>query len=1346
MRFFLILLIPTVFQIASLSAQRVTAERLTIDHGLSQGMIFDLCQTRDGFLWAATKDGLNRYDGYNFKIYSHNPFDPYSVAENTVASLFEDSRGWLWIGTETKGLDLYNPKTGHFHHFPLNVGNTRLVERVATLKIRETADGTIWVRKGGLGLIRIQIPKAWETALPAVPDLSKLTSVTPLSHSMLQDPNDFPIDFELTSNGQLFVSAANEQYIINPQNGTHKRVHEGLLDKGVEMMALISQGDKSVFWTLYKNKICILQNGVVKTFMTPMAMASAQRKLLSDDAGHVWLNLGPHVWELDPNKDLDFSKPSFDIPEYASCLMHDRNGNLWVGTQGYGLYKMYAPKKHFHAGAVGTSIAGLWRSRSGQYYCKSYISIISKYDPLTGKLATNSAFPEIGTNQEALAFDSKENIWLLSSQHVMLDEAILSRHHPDGRLAASYRIETKLSHRENLFFNQNGQLWITLAACQMIRFDPETGSQEPFRFDTLFDGKTATVMTTAFVESANGVLWIGTQLGLVKGVPKEHTYEFQLIQADPKNSKGLNNNSIACLLPDPLNPDGVLWIGTKGGGIQRFDLQTNHFQHITTKEGLPNNVVYGILADGKNKLWCSTNRGLAKLIQRPETSSPLVFDITAYTVKMGLQDNEFNSFAYFKADNGEMLFGGVNGLNRFFPDELQQDTTRPPVFVVGLEINYLPATPEFLSVPVESLRKLELRHDQNNISFEFAALDFTDPGKNRYRYRLVGLEKDWVGTGTKRFAHFTHLRPGRYEFQVEGSDGESGWQSAAHSIVVVIHPPWWQSSLAYLAYALILLLLGWKIYQGQIRRVKMREQIAFSFRESERVRLLEQMKANFFSNVTHEFRTPLTLIMEPLRQLLKTPVSEGWRSKVQLAESNSRKLLGLVNQLLDMAKLEGGNLSLDVRLGNPKQIVRDVVETFLPLAEQRGIQLRSNTPPGAPSFIFDAGKLESILNNLISNALKFTPQGGTVTVDLKMSESMPSIVPNNQRSMTITVSDDGIGIPEEDLPRVFDRFFQADTANARLGEGSGIGLSLSKELAELMGGGISVESVLGKGTVFSCWLPEPEISQEECPKKPETLADLTTPVFVSPSLRKKPLVLLIEDNAEMRSFIRESLGESWEVAQASGGEEGLQKAIEMLPDLIVSDVMMPDADGYEVCSTLKNNPLTAHIPIILLTASAGMDARLKGLHSGADDYLSKPFNTEELLARMQNLLTTHRKLLPRIEDDFLSPELSASDAEFLRTLRRTLEQQISNEFLGIEELAQMLNISRMQLHRKLKALSQQSATEYLRIYRLERAMSLLKNKEGNVKQVSKMVGFGNEKYFSKAFKAHFGISPSEVGP
>jgi ligand-binding sensor domain-containing protein len=850
----------------TMPAQGLKPEAVTIENGLSQGMIFDICQTRDGFLWVATKDGLNRYDGYNFNIFSNDPFDPYSLAENTVTALFEDSRGWLWVGTESKGLDLYDRRSGRFHHFSLNFKRNIKAISFEIHAICEAPDGTIYLLQKGNGLIRVAIPAGWKDRLPAEPDLGLLTKTTlfPIEQFKASGNKneELLVALQPQKNGDLWVWSNQMPYIVEPGKDIARPLATAQWQEA-------GSGIRHDTWGAIPYSLVRFRNGQATLPEFPPGLKINWSMVKPAANGDTWVAVNRQLWRLSPGEDLDFSNPDWVTDENISTAATDRNGNIWIGTHGYGLRKFNPKKQLFHTGAAGTSMWGLWRNTRGRYFCK-VVNEVFPYDPATGKIGTERAFPDGPKRLLDACIEPSGSFWLLGRGEAENGQAELAHYDPESRLIRRYSFAFNPYVYARILQNREGYLWMTGLNCQLVRFDPKTARFDYFDYASLFGENANTVRAFALEEDGNGVLWIGTQQGLVKGMPNGRSFDFQLIQADSDNPEGLNNNSIACLLADPAEPAAVLWIGTKGGGINRLDLHSGLFQHIKTKDGLPDNVIYGILPGNKDELWCSTNRGLAKLRSRKTT--PASFDITTFTAAQGLQDNEFNTQAFFKAPNGELLFGGVNGLNHFFPTEVQPDTASPPVFIVGLRINHKRAAfgnPDCpLGQPLEFLKSLELSHEQNNLSFEFAALDFTDPSKNRYRYRLVGADPDWVEVGTHRFAHFTHLTPGKYTLLVQGNNGEGAWKNAGNPIFITILPPWWSSGIAYLLYALLLIAGGWQAYRFQLRRVQIREQLAFEHRETTRVKALEQMKTNFFSNVTHEFRTPLTLILEPARRIL----------------------------------------------------------------------------------------------------------------------------------------------------------------------------------------------------------------------------------------------------------------------------------------------------------------------------------------------------------------------------------------------------------------------------------------------------------------------------------------------
>jgi signal transduction histidine kinase/DNA-binding response OmpR family regulator len=611
---------------------------------------------------------------------------------------------------------------------------------------------------------------------------------------------------------------------------------------------------------------------------------------------------------------------------------------------------------------------------------------------------------------------------------------------------------------------------------------------------------------------------------------------------------------------------------------------------------------------------------------------------------------------------------------------------------------------------------------------------------------------------------FSNLPPGKYTFEVVTGGAHGMWAGDPTRLDIIVLAPWWRTYWAYSFYALLLLLGAWQAYRIQIRRIQLQEQLAFEHREAERIRAIEQMKSDFFSNITHELRTPVTLILEPLRQVLQNPAAENWLSKVQLAESNSHKLLQLVNQLLDLAKLEGGAMHPEYRRGQVNDLLLALAGTFAEKARNKKIEFSSHFPDLEP-FDFDSDKLEKIAGNLLSNAFKFTPEGGAVVMHWYTTP---------EKWFVLEVSDSGTGIAAEDLPKVFDRFYSKVKGAEQEQTSTGIGLALCRELAELMGGRMEVESIPGKHTMFRLWLPvqnqsngatvpTPNTSEEAADSGVAAPAPLTDNTVEAAEKNNRPLLLLAEDNDELRHFVSQTLQERYDVLQAPDGQAAVEMAFERIPDIIVSDLMMPRLDGLGLLQVLKNDVRTSHIPMVLLTAKMALENRIEGLQHGADAYLGKPFQTQELFAWLENLLESRRRLQERftqpntVQGTSAAPadntvggpstqeaKMGVLDQQFLDRLRDITEQEIDNDQVTPELLARGMNMSRSQLHRKLSALTGLSATEYVRNYRLDRALELLQAGAGNVSEIAFRVGFVNAKHFSTSFKERFGKSPSEV--
>ncbi len=663
-------------------AQMARPEMLTIDDGLSQGMIYDLLQTRDGFLWIATKDGLNRYDGYNFKVFTHSSGDPYSLSENTTTTLFEDSRGLLWIGTENKGLNLLDRRTGRFYHLNLPVRKDPAGLSYEVRRIVETPDGAIWIAQMDNGIFRIRVPADWQNRLPDQPDLVGTVSIQSVPSATQKDdvPEKF-ITLSLAPGGELLTCTNNQLYRLHPATMRLEHIPLSLPPVPREkdpLTAAISTPDGDI-WVAGYDYAMQLHAGQTRLFRFPGL--SLFILIRQDRAGNTWLIAEQKVWRLTEGTPPDPERPDFVLDQALPCIEQDRNGNIWMGTRGYGLRKFNPQKSLFHAGAAGQSINGLWEDAAGRIYVKTYSSIF-RYDPETQQMESQTAFPDAPNRQMDLAFGPGGDTWLLCG--IKGDNFTSQlRHYPAGEgRVESFSFSHTVYPNTRLFRDQQGFLWVTGSGCQLLRFDPRNGIFKSFNFDALFPENAKAVRAFALVTDGRGDLWIGTQAGLVRGVRNGEKIDFQLFVSQAGKTNSLSFNTVSCLLPDPADPSNVLWIGTRGGGMDRFDFQKGTFLHYTTDNALPNNVVYGILPDAEGNLWCSTNRGIVRLnFNGP--AGPLAQPVaTVFTASEGLQSSEFNTQAFWKAPNGALLFGGVNGINRFFPKELNLKTLPPSVFVV----------------------------------------------------------------------------------------------------------------------------------------------------------------------------------------------------------------------------------------------------------------------------------------------------------------------------------------------------------------------------------------------------------------------------------------------------------------------------------------------------------------------------------------------------------------------------------------------------------------------------------------------------------------------------------------
>ena len=671
----------------------------------------------------------------------------------------------------------------------------------------------------------------------------------------------------------------------------------------------------------------------------------------------------------------------------------------------------------------------------------------------------------------------------------------------------------------------------------------------------------------------------------------------------------------------------------------------------------------------------------------------------------------------------------------------------------------------FLDKSITETDRLELNYDENIISFEIIALDYKNPRSNKYAFMLEGFDKEWTyKDASQRYVTYTNLNPGKYIFRIKGSNSDGIWNEAGTSLTLIINHPWWGTWWAYSLYLIIFLSIFAGTTRFYLNRKVLTNQLKLEHEHSLKLAEVDRIKSNFFTNISHEFRTPLTLIMGPSDNILKSSVGKEIKNDAETIKRNAGRLLRLINQLLDLSKLDEKKLKLHTSESNLVSFIKGIVMSFEAFAERKDLNLMIQASKNNISLYFDRDKMEHIITNLLSNAIKFTPKGGSITV---------RIIDKDEDTILIKISDTGIGIPESEIPKLFDRFYQVDSSQTRQYEGSGLGLALTKELVELHHGTISVESKVGNPNTgragwTECTIELPRgkyhLTEDEILKKPETVdsynlsepEEIEIPVTVNEENKEidenksdNTIVLIVEDNKDVREYVREILHKDYCIEEAINGEQGVRKAEKIIPDLIISDIMMPKMDGNQLTRILKNEEKTSHIPIILLTAKGEQESRIEGLETGADDYLTKPFDTDELRIRIKNLIENRRKLHEKFRRDGLTPlregkHFGKLDQNFIDKINKAINVHLSEEQFSIEDLGNEVNMSRSQVHRKLTALTGKSPSLYMRSLRLAKAKELILNQTGNISEIAYSVGFSSPAYFTRCFKEEFGIPPSEA--
>jgi signal transduction histidine kinase/ligand-binding sensor domain-containing protein/DNA-binding response OmpR family regulator len=1430
------------------SQQHLRFEHIGQKQGLAQKGISCFAQDKQGYLWLGTSNGLLRYDGYEFRTFKHQPGDSTTIHRNEISALFVDSRGWLWIGTSNglscydQNTDCFlqiSTLSESFEKLQFCV-NTICEDETGAIwtgtyygLIRFSIPDDLVLGKQNVASVLLE-KRVTENLTHILIDSQDSTSYDNDISTMLLDnrgilwfgtPYGLKLLLPAISGKSLSLGTSWKVMDIQKFKETPQAVLSGTI------LQLLEDTTGAIWVSTQKG----LTRIDVQMKNSPEALSLEFKdypikdnwrffrkdvlfEFFGDNGSKIWIGRSDQAFAVfDPNSETfsnydrnQDNNSEGQIPNNVLSIYRDRSGVIWIGTARDGLFK-YDPHKNgfsnYHPAlekipqisainlrfVFEDSHEGLWIGHETLYRCNRVTGeIIAKFLPF---------FPKtLWDFKNDILEDRTGIIWIAG------EGLGLYRFDPvQNRIIAHYSLNdsgdtTQINDNVTaLTLDQHGNIWAVSIQYNNEKDNQGRWLQFLYEFDT--NGSQLNKFMIALAENnseskkcfvydlvvdSSGIVWLGTEFGLTRfdplsGVVKQY-------QNNPGKSASKSYVRVNAVLIDPYNQQRFLWLGTNGNGLLRFNKEAGIFETYSTRDGLSSNVIGSILSDNSGNLWLGTDQGISKVVLNEESREIIL--VRNYDRKDGLKSTNF-SFYYgqnaHKNARGEMFFAGTDGFNIFDPASLG-NLNPPPVSISNFQINFKPVSfrdsGSPLRVPISNTQEIVLPFKDNTFSFELVALDFHTPGKNLYAYKLEGFQKNWIDIGNSRNAIFTQVEPGKYTFRAKAANSYGVWNDEGVSLKITILPPWYRTWWAYVIYVFLTLgiIYGWRRFELNRREAKHRFKLKNV--EAQKLQELDKMKSRFFANISHEFRTPLTLILGPLEKFLSNVKDKKEKQNLNLMQRNAKRLLKLINELLDLSKLESGQMTLQVTQLDIIQHLKKCLAFFESAANDKGINLKFQTEEESVIGFFDADKLQKIFVNLISNAVKFTLEGGDVFVSVVIDNSyIPPGPPSKggvhfvspfegrrcpkgrglRGMLEIKVKDTGIGIAKNRLSQIFNRFYQ--TEDSHTGEGTGIGLALTKELVELHHGVINVESEQGKGTTFKVCLPlgKDHLKPEKILEPPEQPTEIDTinipdPLMTNgqltnsqitnpPTTINDTIVLVVEDNADMRAYISGQLKEDFKILEAVNGEQGIKMAIENIPDLIISDVMMPKKNGYELCQALKTDERTSHIPIILLTAKAALDDKLSGYQTGADDYMFKPFHAEELLLRSQNLIRTRQQLCLRYSQaPIIKPKelgISAVDQSFLQKVIEIVQDNLTQENFGVEELGKKIGMSASTLRRKFRGLLNQHPKLFIRTIRLQHAHQMLEAAAGNVTEIALATGFENPAYFAQCFKEKYGISPSE---
>lgn len=1344
-----------------------TGKFYSTDKELSNSLINAVYQDRKGFIWIATENGLNKFDGTRFSIYRHNATDSTSLKNNYVRTLFEDSRGNFWIGC-INGLQRYDRATDNFHELFISRKDGRKNPHITS--IIERRNGDLWIATSGQGAISLK-----KNSNPASFHIE--TELTDRIGS-----NYLNVIFEDSRQNLWIATEEKGLYRYSPESKELKSYKAPYHIAGDDVSAICEDAHGQIFvGTLTKGlfRLSSRQEGNFEPVLYQNRMNLNIRTLIIDTRGKLIIGTdGEGVKEYQPQQDiivdseinagpLDFSKSK------VHSLIEDKDHNLWLGI--------------FQKGLI--LVPGI--SNKFDYY---------GYKSIHNNTIGSSCVMAIHTDEQATIWIGTDNDGL----YAINDQGKQLRHYTHQAGNPQSVPGTILC----LYEDSNQELWLGSYFDGLARMNKQTGTCQDAT--SLLQGNlnAGKPKVSCIIEDKNKNLWVGTYgSGLYKiNLPTQHVtyYESTRNENDDWSINRLPNDWISYLLEDR---EGMIWIGTYKG-LAVLNPQTDNFINykkqnnllpgyvvysllessngeiwagtseglvclnkdrltpvlFTTADGLPSDIICGLAEDEKKNIWISTHQGISKL-------NPPEKKFINYYAGDGLQGNEFTRTAVFKDKRGKIFFGGTNGVTAFYPQDITEIKKEMNVLITGFHVANRPVKKGDKSgnnvitdTAVMDTEQFTLAYNENTFSIDFSVLEFSNPDRISYQYKIKELGDEWISTqpGTNRVT-YSSLKPGKYTFSVQARDHNNF--SNIRTVTIAITPPWYQTWWAKVIWGCLGALLIYALTMYILSRIRHRQEVM----RQKHMEQINEAKLQFFINISHEIRTPMTLIISPLEKLL---AEHSEKQPVYLMiYRNAQRILRLINQLMDIRKLDKGQMHLKFRETDIVGFINDLMQTFNYQAQKKNITFTFEKElEGADSLKvwIDLNNFDKVLMNVLSNAFKYTHEGGNIEVSLKTGHN-DAYRGALKDYFEIDITDNGIGIDKNKIEQIFERFYQIDNDMTQSNFGTGIGLHLSRSLVELHHGIIKAENREdGQGTRFIIRLPlgsnhlkaeelenpeetgsEPTISQLPKDSIYETEEENKTNEYRKPKAKTRYRVLIVEDDEEIRRYIRSELDSDFRIYECTNGREGLETILKEKPDLVISDVMMPEMDGITLCRKIKQNININHIPIILLTAKSKAEDQIEGLEIGADAYIVKPFNTELLRTTISNLIANRERLRGKlvgeqqVEEKITKIEMKSNDEILMSKVMKTINDHLADPTLNVEMLAANVGMSRVHMHRKLKELTNQSARDFIRSIRLKQAANLLREKNLSVSEVAYATGFSNLSHFSNTFRDFYGISPSE---